>query len=551
MLEQGLPTEFESPLRVLLGEGPRPEVRALSDRLERRRAELRRRPEVYRYAYGKPAPGVTRWPDDEERGDGEEVALGWLASSASVPAGWGVYLHLCAEAIGARTVLELGAGTGISGAYLAAAPSVESFVTLEGSPPLARVAADTLGLVTDRAVLVEGAFDVELPRTLAALRDDGRRLDLAYVDGYHDEAAMLRYLDLLRPHLRRGSLVVLDDIRLWRGMWLAWQRARSVPGVLAAIDTGRFGLLVWDEDAAAPPARFDLGRYTGIWRVGPPRPQRHAPSTDPARPSTEPLTVVIPVWGKYADDRLDRAIESVRAQRVDAKILLVDNAADPPLARPGVTIVRSETRVSVGAARNLGLQAVRSPVVLIWDADDVMLDGAVARQLDALERRPELVACGTTLIDALSGHRHHWPRRWPLALSRRPAVFAVLNAITSLYPVIGAAVRTAEAQEIGFPAVDGGDDWVMAVSLSMRGRVALDERPGRLYSRHDESVSYGWQTSDVLTHARLVRARLREDARVPVAIRVLVPVIWLCQHAVLRLLRPLARLTPARRRAGA
>jgi predicted O-methyltransferase YrrM len=551
MLERGLPAELEPALRVLLGDAPPPQARVLADRLERRRTELRGRPEVYRYAYDAHAPGMVRWPDDAVGADGEQVSLGWLASGASAPERWGMFLHLCAQAIGAQTVLELGAGTGMSGAYLAAAPSVESFVTVEGSPPLARVAAETLALVTDRATVVEGAFEAVLPRALSRMRDAGRCLDLAYVDGHHDEVATLRYLEVLRPHLRRGALVVLDDIRLWRGMWRAWRRARSAPGLSAAVDTGRFGVLVWDEEAVAPAALFELGRYTGRWPVGPPRLRPRVQDADAARPVPERITVVIPVWGTYADHRLDRALESIRKQSVAATILLVDNSADPPLERLGVTIVRSETRVSVGAARNLGLSAVRSPTVLFWDADDVMLDGALARLLDALDRQPDLVVCGTPLIDARSGDLHHWPRRWPLALSRLPYAFAALNAITSLYPVIGAAIRTPAAQEIGFPEVDGGEDWVMSVSLSMRGRVGLDDRPGRLYSRHDQSLSYTWGTGHVLAHAKLVRARLREDPMVPGAIRLLLPAIWLGQHGVLRVLRPLSRRTPARRRAAA
>jgi predicted O-methyltransferase YrrM len=549
MGRRGLPAELEPALRVLLGEAPAPQARALANRLERWRAALSARPEVYRYAYDERAAQPVRWPDDAARADGEEVSLRWLASAASVPERWGLFLHMCAQGIGARTVLELGAGTGMSGAYLAAASCVESLLSLEGSPPLARVAAETLAQVSDRARVVEGAFEAELPRVLAGLHADGRRLDLAYIDGHHDEVATLAYLAALRPHLRRGALVVLDDIRLWRGMWEAWGRARTLPGVAVAIDTGRFGLLVWDEEAAGAAACFDLARYTGRSRVGPRRPQPHGQRA--GRATTEAVTVVIPIWGKYADHRLDRAIESIRAQDVPVSILLVDNAAEPPLARPGVTILRSDSRVSLGAARNLGLQAVRSPTVLFWDADDVMLGGALARLLDTLDRRPDVVACACPLIDAVSGSLHHWPRRWPMALSRVPILFIALNAITSLYPVIGAAIRTAPAQEIGFPEVDGGDDWVLAVSLSMRGRVALDDRPGRLYSRHDESLSYGWRTRDVLTHARLVRARLREDPMVPGAIRALAPVIWVGQHAVLRVLRPLARWTPARRRAGA
>ena len=276
MLGRGLPAQLAPALRVLLGDTPPARVQALSARLEHRREELRGRPDVYRYAYEHPSLGTTRWPDDPTTAGGEAVSLRWLASAASVPAEWGVFLHLCADAIGARTVLELGAGTGLSGAYLVAAPTVESLLTLEGSPPLARVAAQTLAPFGARATVVEGRFSDTLPRTLAALADAGRRVDLAYLDGHHEEAATLAYLDALRPHLRRGSLVVFDDIRLWQGMWRAWQRACALPGVAAAIDTGRFGVLVCDDDAAGAGAGapFGLARYTGRWRVGPPRPQR-------------------------------------------------------------------------------------------------------------------------------------------------------------------------------------------------------------------------------------------------------------------------------------
>jgi predicted O-methyltransferase YrrM len=273
MLERGLPEELAPPLRVLLDDAPAAQAQALVDSVERRRAELGRRTDVYRYAYDRAAGAMARWPDDAAHAGGEEVSLRWLASAGSVPARWGVFLHLCVHAVRARTVLELGAGTGVSGAYLAAGSCVESFVTLEASPPLARVATETLALVTDRASVLEGRFEAQLPGALALLCGGGRPLDAAYVDGHHEEQATLRYLDALHPHLRRGSIVVLDDIRLWRGMWLAWRRARSLPGVCAAVDTGRFGVLVWDAEAEAPALQFDLQRYTGRWRVGPPRPR--------------------------------------------------------------------------------------------------------------------------------------------------------------------------------------------------------------------------------------------------------------------------------------
>lgn len=266
MLDEGLPLELTGPLGVLMGRPAPPGAAAVADVIETRRAEIARRHDTYGVVQQQTPLGSARWP--EEGGDAEHsVSLRWLATGASVSRRWGTFLHLCANALEARVVLELGAGVGISGAYLASGSSVQRFVALEGSPPLARLAAATIRGVSDRASVVEGPFESELPRTLASLGGERVQLDLAYVDGHHDEGATLRYVDTMRPHLRPGSLVVLDDIRLWRGMWLAWRRLASMDGVSAAVDTGRFGVLVAG-DGGARPRLFDLARYTGWWRAG-------------------------------------------------------------------------------------------------------------------------------------------------------------------------------------------------------------------------------------------------------------------------------------------
>jgi glycosyltransferase involved in cell wall biosynthesis len=262
------------------------------------------------------------------------------------------------------------------------------------------------------------------------------------------------------------------------------------------------------------------------------------------------VSVVIPVWGEYADHRLDEAVASIRKQDIEAAIILVDNGNAVPLTRPGTSAVRSETQLSLGAARDLGLRSVTTPTVMFWDADDVMLPGTLTRLAGRLADDPELVACAASIIDSRTGRRHHWPRRWPLRLTRQPLLFATLNAVTSLYPTTGALLRTADAQAAGFPDADGGDDWVMGVSLSFRGRVAVDEVPGRLYGYGSASISAGWTRRDVLANARLVRERLRTDAAIPTAVVRLAPIIALGQHTVLQVLRPIARRAPARRRVG-
>jgi hypothetical protein len=90
----------------------------------------------------------------------------------------------------------------------------------------------------------------------------------------------------------------------------------------------------------------------------------------------------------------------------------------------------------------------------------------------------------------------------------------------------------------------------MGVSMAFRGRVTVRSEPGRIYRRHHGSLSASWTAADALTHARLVRQRMRDDPAVPIAARRALPAIWLGQQLVLRVLRPVARRTPRRRREG-
>lgn len=273
------------------------------------------------------------------------------------------------------------------------------------------------------------------------------------------------------------------------------------------------------------------------------------PLTD-ARPPALAVTVIIPVWGDYVDACLDDALDSIRAQNVPATIVLVDNADDPPLERPGVTVVRSELRLSVGAARDLGLRSVTTPLVMFWDADDVMFPQTLDRLQQVMTARPEVVACSTSFIDGRSLLPHHWPRRLPLRLARCINAFAVLNAVSSLYASTGALIRTSAAQDAGFPDADTGDDWAFGVSLAFRGQIVVDPHRGRLYRRDPDSLSARWTRHHVLAAADLVRQRIREDAAVPPGARLLLPLICTGQQVVLRVLRPIARRTPHRRRSG-
>lgn len=244
MLRDGLPPQLERPLRFLFD--PRTPPASRADEIEQVRAEIASRTG----AYTLPVTST-----------GHLAPPPWskVANDISVQRRWGLFLQLCAEAAGARRVLELGSCVGISGAYLAAASTRPEVVTIEASPELAKVAQSTIARFASEAAVLQGMFEDRLPEALRGT------FGLTYVDGHHDGAATMRYVQAIAPHLEPGALIVLDDIRLYDEMADAWQTLRALPGVGAAVDVGRFGLLLWGKGEGR---FYDLSRYTGWWRVG-------------------------------------------------------------------------------------------------------------------------------------------------------------------------------------------------------------------------------------------------------------------------------------------
>lgn len=268
MLSDGLPQRLATPIRFLFTGELGAEGLAVRARVERRRQAIAAKPETYSFLYTATPNGPLRWPVGNTATSISAPITGQrLAHIAAVPERWGLFLYLCADVAAAGTMIELGSSTGISGAYLASGRGCHSLLTLEGSPSLAPVAQATLDELTPGALVITGAFDDGLARAFALVEETHSGIALAYIDGDHDEAPTLRYVQRLLPRLRPGAILIFDDIYLYEGMWRAWTRLRSMPGVSVAVNLGRFGLVIYGDDGA-PPRSFDLSRYTGWWQVG-------------------------------------------------------------------------------------------------------------------------------------------------------------------------------------------------------------------------------------------------------------------------------------------
>lgn len=265
MLRDGLPSQLERPLRFLFTAERSDDMPALEARIEARRAEIANGSSLYQFSYHDSTMGVVRWPESVTGAPRDAISSRRLANQASVPRRWGTFLHLCAEELAARAILEMGACVGISGAYLASAASHPRFITIEGSTALAAITEATVAKFSNHATVIRTSIDNGIHRALTLFADERLSIDIAYLDGHHQEAPTLHYVRTLLPHLLPGALIILDDISLHAGMRRAWHQLSRMDGVLAAVNTGRLGLLVC-QGGPTVPRQYDLAHYTGVWR---------------------------------------------------------------------------------------------------------------------------------------------------------------------------------------------------------------------------------------------------------------------------------------------
>jgi predicted O-methyltransferase YrrM len=180
-----------------------------------------------------------------------------MASIASVDRLNGMFLHLCARAVGAETICEVGTAAGISGSYLALAPSCRRLYGLEGSAArldLARATFAACGIEA-KVCLILGAFEETLPRLVA----QDVRINLAYIDGDHRRQPTLDVFETLLGQLRPGAMVIFDDIRWSAEMFETWLELREWRGFSDTVDLGRMGLGIWTGTDGRPRV-WDLAR---------------------------------------------------------------------------------------------------------------------------------------------------------------------------------------------------------------------------------------------------------------------------------------------------
>jgi predicted O-methyltransferase YrrM len=182
-----------------------------------------------------------------------------LADQTSVSESLGRFLYSSCSALGAKSIIELGACVGVGSSYLASASNCTSFIGIEGAPELAKIANQSVANINPKAKVINGLFDDVLDDLLPNLKCG---LDGAWIDGHHEREATLHYLKRLQPHLSENAIVLFDDIYWSDNMLEAWKRIEKWPGFSCTVNLGLCGFGIWTGNMMKP-INFDLSAYVG------------------------------------------------------------------------------------------------------------------------------------------------------------------------------------------------------------------------------------------------------------------------------------------------
>jgi glycosyltransferase involved in cell wall biosynthesis len=183
------------------------------------------------------------------------------------------------------------------------------------------------------------------------------------------------------------------------------------------------------------------------------------------------VSVIIPVYNGAAF--IEAAIQSVIDQSVkDLEIIVVndgstDNTAelvqrfdDPRLRRV------NQTNCGLAAARNRGIEVANGTYIAFLDADDRWLPTKLARQIEILERRPEvgLVYGGYELIDAFGTRL---TKRQPRAIPE-PALRSLVRSNLVAGSATTSIVRRVVLDEVGGfdEMLPAGEDWDLWIRIT-------------------------------------------------------------------------------------
>ena len=163
-----------------------------------------------------------------------------VAKNSAKNAKFGQLLYRICQFFGPKSIVELGTSLGISTAYLASGKSDVKVFTFEGCPETAQLAEENFNKMNlENIDITIGDFKHTLTQKLEKIKN----VDLAFIDGNHQETPTTSYFEEILKYANNDSIFIFDDIHWSSGMESAWWYIKSHKRTTLTIDLFFVGIV--------------------------------------------------------------------------------------------------------------------------------------------------------------------------------------------------------------------------------------------------------------------------------------------------------------------
>ena len=163
-----------------------------------------------------------------------------IAKNSAKNAKFGKLLYRIIQFYKPKNILELGTSLGISTSYLAKANDNAQVYTFEGCRETSKIAQDNFNKqnITNTSITL-GNFNITLAERLKEIQT----IDLAFIDGNHQENPTITYFEKCLEYANNNTIFIFDDIHWSKGMENAWSYIKAHPKITLTIDLFFVGIV--------------------------------------------------------------------------------------------------------------------------------------------------------------------------------------------------------------------------------------------------------------------------------------------------------------------
>ena len=124
------------------------------------------------------------------------------------------------------------------------------------------IARKNLAVISERFEVLHGLFDTMLDKLLKS----GKKYDLAFIDGQHEEQATIFYANKIKRLMKPGGTILFDDIFWSEGMSRAWETIKTDDEFASLIGLRTRGIAILrsnNEEDQILPRYFEITDYIG------------------------------------------------------------------------------------------------------------------------------------------------------------------------------------------------------------------------------------------------------------------------------------------------